>query len=504
MMTFSINIGTSAESTSYRLTGDLITTYFDSQFNPEQFDEDNFNLGDINYFPFLIKRLPDNKEGLINPTDLRDFFLSILSSTIFKVTSVTDSDVSYIGIDTLNPDNNDLKNRKILIGKRGYQLNDIITKDLIDSDYDILFYNTKDDNQQQFTTKISILSGIGNLQNSPFIQSQTIFGTQSVSFDFNSIGDISLKSDNIIINDYKLPNSASASNDKVILWDGDSMVFDNLTSQFLPSTIGTSSQSLNIFGNPTKINGYDFNFSDNRRCPIEIGDIKFGNTFSNFSISEMLQRMIYQYLPPTSTIKLLPPYEKGYVEFGELPSVSLEFTIFKRTLNTNTSTLVNMVPGTFPPITTLDYSSISATASGLITSPLNTTGVTFSITVSDGTQSTFSSTNIRGIYPYFYGFSSQASINNSNLSQLVKLVEDKSDKDIIIQPGSGFLYFIYDSDYPDLTGILDQDNNLIGGTSSPPIQTISSNNGLWVNKNFKVYRIENLTVDVPKIFKFKY
>lgn len=504
MMTFSINIGTNTETTSYMLTGELITTYFDSQFNLEQFDEDNFNLGDINYFPFLIKRLPDNKEGLINPDDLRDFFLSILSSTIFKVTSVTQSNVSYIGIDTLNPNNNDLKNRKILLGKRSYQLNDIMTKDLIDSDYDILFYNTKNDNQQQFTTKISILSGISNFQNSPFIQSQTIFGTTSVSFDFNSNGSINLSSSDILINDYKLPNSASASNGKVISWQGDSMVYDNLTTQF-PSTIGTSSQPLNIFGNPTNINGYDFSFTDNRRSPIEIGDIKFGTTFSDFSISEMLQRMVYQYLPPTSTIRLLPPHEKGYVEFGELPSVSLEFTIFKRTLNTNTTSLLNMTPGTFPAITTQEYSSITATASGLITSSLNTNGVTFSAIVSDGTQTNISSTNIRGVYPYFYGFSSP-SINNSNLSQLVKLVEDKSDKDIIIQPGSGTFYFIYDNLYGDLDEILDQNDQplIINDDFDVFTQTLSSPSGLWVNKEFIVYRIPEFSTNIPIIFKFKY
>jgi hypothetical protein len=502
MMTFSINTGTNTETTSFRLNGELVNLYSNSTFNFRQFNNFQFSLGSINYFPFLIERLPNNKNGLINPPDLRDFILSVWSSTIFKLTTTTASNIPYIGIDTLNPDDNDLKNRKILLGKKQYQSNDIVTDDLINSDYDILFYNTKNDNQQQFTTRIGLLSGNTNFQNSPFIQSQTIFGTTSVSFDFNSNGDINIISQDIEVNEFKLPNGASASDGKVISWsiDESSMIYNNLTTQ-LPSTIGTSSQALDIFGDPTNINGYDFNFTDNRKCSVEIGDIRLGENFSNFSISEILQRIVYQYLPPISTIEILPPNEKGYVEFGQTPNVVLDFSIFKRSFNTNTATLLNMIPGTFPAITTEGYSSVTGTASGLITSPLNTSGVTFSVIVGDGTQTTTSSTNIRGIYPYFYGFSSQASI--SNLSQLTKLVESKTDKNIIIQPGSGFFYFIYDDLYGDLDEILDQ-NNVVFTDFDLSTQTLSSPNGLWVNKEFKVYRINTLSTSIPIIFKFKY
>jgi hypothetical protein len=125
--------------------------------------------------------------------------------------------------------------------------------------------------------------------------------------------------------------------------------------------------------------------------------------------------------------------------------------------------------------------------------------------VSDGTQSVVSSTNIRGIYPYFYGFSSLV-INNSNLSQLLKLVEDKSNKDIIIQPGSGSFYFIYDVLYGDLDEILDQNNQqlIIGDDFEVSTQVLSSPTGLWVNKEFKVYRLFNISTITSIIFKFKY
>lgn len=508
MMTFSINTGTVTESISSQLTSDF---------------------GNQSAFNSLLVKIPDNETGFINPPDIRNLLLSTWSSTIFKLTTSTESNIPYVAIDTLNPDNNDLKERKILLGKKEYKSNEIVSDDLINTDYDIFFYNTKQDTQQQLTTRLSLLSGVTNFQNSPFIQSQTIFRTVSAgafnqfqfsnsflisfdtntntyqSFDFNSNGNFNLSSSNIIINDFKLPNSASASNEKIISWNeqDNTMVYSNLTSQ-LPSTVGTQSEPLDIFGNPTNINGFEIGFSDIRRCPIEIGDIRLGGTFSGFSISEILKRLIYQYLPPSSNIKILPPHENGYVEFGLIPQISLEFSILKRTFNTNIATLLNMIPGTYPAIISQDYSSITATASGLITSPLNTNGVNFSVTVGDGTQSTISSTNIRGIYPYYHGFSTQAIINSSGLSQLNKMIEDKSNKDIVIQPGSGFFYFIYDSLYGDLVEILNQNDNDIIITSFIFTQTLSSSEGLWVNKEFKVYRINNLSTTVPIIYKFKY
>ena len=163
-MTYSINIGENTETTSYQLTGDLSDTYFSD----------------------ILSRLPDNIEGKINPVDIRDSVLSIWSSAIFKLTTPTGSNVSYIGIDTLNPDGNDLKGKKILFGKRSFGDTDVMNNQLLTNDTDIFFYNTKRDTQQQITTRLSILSGTSNFQNAPYIQSQVIGLTSAVSFDFNT------------------------------------------------------------------------------------------------------------------------------------------------------------------------------------------------------------------------------------------------------------------------------------------------------------------------------
>lgn len=482
-MTFSINQGENTESNAYQLTGDT---------------------GTGSSFEFILKTLEDNEIGNINPIDIRTAVLSSCSSNVLKITNITSSNTSYIGIDTLNPDNNDLKGKKILLGKRGFQNNDLIKDELLESDNDIIFWNTKSDNQQQITTKISLLSGTDKdkFTIAPFIQSQSIFATQSLSFDFISQnGDVNMisGSGSLNINGLKLPNGESASNNRVLTWNSsqNSIVFDSISSN-LGSEIGTQSETLEIFGKPTNLNGYSLEFSDNRRCPIEIGDLKLGETFEDFSISEILKRIVYKYLPPFSRLRLIS-HPDGYAEVGTFPSVVLEYSIFKRTRNTEVALLLNMIPGSSPAIQTPFYSSITGTASGLVPSFLGTTGVTFSVTVGDGQETTVTSTNIRGIFPYYYGFSTKESISNNDLLGLTKLVEDKSDKSIIIQPDSGFFYFLYDSDY----GVLGTVSNSSISSLTHSNSTLSSPNGFWTNKEFKIYKL-GLSTNTQIILEFKY
>jgi hypothetical protein len=68
----------------------------------------------------------------------------------------------------------------------------------------------------------------------------------------------------------------------------------------------------------------------------------------------------------------------------------------------------------------------------------------FSITVSDGTQ-TSSLTQSILIYPYFYGFSEQLIINVNAMVGLTKKVEYKGDKIIDISGSGNFT--IYDNSY---------------------------------------------------------
>lgn len=474
MTTFSINTGQVTESTSYPLTGDLSDSNFVS----------------------ILERLEDNLSGQINPVDIRDSILSLWSNTTFKITSITQSNIRYIGFDTINPLNNDIKDRKILIGKRSNSFGDTLNDGILQSDSDIIMYNTKLENTQQIRTKINILAS-QNFDNSTFIQSQVLFGTSSISFDFiNNSGNINTEG-LTIINDLIVPPGVSASSGKVIIKNQNSANWGNIAIQ-TPSDIGVTFSELNIYGDPIKVNGYDINFTDSRKSPIEIGDIRLGETFDNINFNDMLRRIIYSYLSVTTDIRIIEPFSSGVVELGTRPNVILEYTINKKTNITGIIQLVNMIPSSAPAILSNNYQSVTATASGLIINPLTSSGVTFSVVVSDGIQQSQSSTNIRGVVPYFWGLLNTG-LNNLSLQSLNKLIEDKSDKSINIS-GSGNLFFLYDSSYGPLLNIFE--NGVIDNSFSSNTITLSSNS--WTNRQFIVYIKNGFSSQFPVSYKFEY
>jgi hypothetical protein len=504
MSTYSINISnifpfiSPTETTSYFLTGDLGTS-------------SNFRL--------LLDRLPDNLDKLIEPRDLRDLMLSITDSIGFKQTKLTSSNIEYIGIDAGNPINRDLK-RKILLGKNSFSgtfsYSDPQTMHvmlgLTGSDSDVFIYNTKNDTQQQVRTRIQILSGTNYSLNNqmPYIQSQVVQGlSESRSFDFvNPIGDINMGSDqfgNININSITFSNiqqlQSQQSNDKVLIWNGTEMEFGDL---ILPITnnLGTQSDPLFILGNPTNLNGYSLEFTDSRKSSFLVGDIQYGSTFSNSPLEEMLRRIIYDYSPPTSSVEILPPFNLGVAEVGSFPAPIIKWSINKKTLPTLQTSLTNMIPGSYPPITNSGYQTISGQSNGVVISPIGTQSTTFSVIVSDGTQSNTSSTSIKGIYPYFWGFSDLITMTTIGLQNLQKFILEEGDKEVEVF-GQGNFYFIYPSDYNNLVDIKDQNNSSIIGSFSTSTQNFSSPFGLWAGKLFKVYKIENIIQNTPVIWSFE-
>jgi hypothetical protein len=219
MSTYSINISTPIESTSY-------------------------NLSDSTQFDSLLNRLPDNLNKLINPRDLRDVMLSLWSSVPFKITSASGSTNKYIGIDTGNTSGDrDLK-KKILIGKRAFSgtfsydtSHDILNNTLYNSDVDIFLYNTKGDNVQQIRTRVLFISGVNidNFGNSPYIQSQVVSLPESLSLDIvNPSGNIDIDSGfgNVFINSITFSTinqlSSVTSNDKVLLLENTGMLWGDL------------------------------------------------------------------------------------------------------------------------------------------------------------------------------------------------------------------------------------------------------------------------------------
>jgi hypothetical protein len=488
----------------------------------------------------ILENLKDNEEHYLTPKYLRDMFISLWDSNVFKPTTTSGSNIEYIGIDSgisddllLKP-NRDLEVNKILIGKRSYSgtqsylpSHDIMSDKLVSSDIDLFFTNTKLDIDSQRNTRVVFLAGTNTnlFTTAPYLQAQVLStpnGSQSLSFDIvnsSTNGDINFYSHGIdhfgndvniggivSINDVVFPTIATSSNSSTngrVLIDRNSVLNWEIIKFPQRDYIGITGSLLNIHGTPVNLNNYSLEFTDSRPIPIPIGDITLGVNFDKMSIAEVLEKIIYPYLAPKCTISL--NNSNGYVEVGSYPNIKLNYSITKRTLKTLPTKFTNMIPSTYPPITNDGQTTVSGIVRGIVISPVTATMSTFTIKVNDGTTSNSASTSISGIYPYFYGFTSSNTLTVFGLESMTKVVEPKGDKtfDLI---GSGNFFFAYDSDYGPLNSIINQDNIDIFATFSTSTKILSSPTGLWASKEYIIYKWSNVTQIGPpsENFDFKY
>lgn len=487
----------------------------------------------------VLENLKDNEEYYLMPRYLRDMFISVWDSTVFKPTYAAGSSIEYIGIDSgladdlLQKPNRDLDINKILIGKRSYSgthsydiSHDIMTDSLISSDIDLFFNNTRADIEYQKNTRVVFLSGTNTIlfNTAPYLQSQVVslFGvSQSLSFDIvnnSSRGNISFLSQGIdffgndmnsggtvSINNIVFPTIASSSNSS----NGMSLIDRNGLLNWEKITfpqrdfIGITGSLLNIHGSPVNSNGHSLEFTDSRPIPITIGDITLGTTFNGMSIADVLRKIVYPYLAPSCTLSL--NNSTGYVEVGTYPDIKVNYSITKKTKPTLPTKLINMIPGTYAPITTNEQTTISGVARGVIISPVTATMSTFTIKVNDGTSNNSASATVTGIYPYFYGFTSSNTLTVAALQSMTKVVEPKGDKTFDLVGGGNF-FFAYDADYGLLSSIFDNDNINIFATFSTSTKILSSPTGLWTSKEYRIYKWSNVSQIGPpsENFDFKY
>ena len=467
----------------------------------------------------VLQELPDNTQKLISPKDVRDAFLTSWANSTFKITTPSITGIEYIGIDSSNPSDRDVK-KKIFIGKRSFGNLDIMSDSLINSsNADIFLYNTRIDTVSNTTTRVMILSGtnFGTFNSSPYFQSQVVSGvylgvTNSLSLDFvnpYSNGDVNIGSSfsTISINTITFPglteSSASASNDRTLMYEDGKLAWSDIVYPPV-SYIGATSTVTNIYGSPVNINGYPIELTDTRKVPITFGDIVLGSTFNNDAVSDVIKRMLYPYLAPLCSISILPPYSSGYVEVGTYPTPTIQYSITKRSLPTLLTSLSNMIPSVYPAITTLGQNVVTSTSNGVVISPITGTSTHFKISVTDGTQSNSATASLTGVYPYFYGFSSLSSMTSIGLASLSKLVEYKGDKNVDIT-GTNSFYFVYDYDYGTLSNIYDSYGNTVSGSfSTPTTAYFSSPTGLWASKQFYVYKSNSLGVVGPPSENFQF
>ena len=193
------------------------------------------------------------------------------------------------------------------------------------------------------------------------------------------------------------------------------------------------------------------------------------------------------------------------MEVGTYPTPTIQFTVFKKSLPTQATTLTNMIPGVFPAITTAQYSQQTSTSNGIVISPITASTTQFVVGVSDGVGTASASVGITGLYPYFYGFSPLTTMTTAGLLPLTKKIEDYGDK-VYDYTGAGNMYFIYPKDYGTLSNIFDNYGVTISASFSSTTQIFSSPTGLWASEEFRVYQWNSApTIFLPsQNFEFRY
>lgn len=474
---------------------------------------------------YVYKDIIDNTQKLIEPKKIRDAILSIWDSIPYKETNLTNSNIYYIGLDST-------LNKKNFFGKREFNDIEIMNDTLLNSDVDTFFYNTKSDNKSQLSTKIRLLSGTNSamLNSSPTITTNYVKGLtySTMNMSINTNGDINISSrgrdfwtgldtnssGNVIINDIPFPtyedNIENPLDSKILTWTGSYLTWSNIDVE-LTGYVGITGSELNLYGENVKLNGYSLDFTDDRWTPINIGDIKMGDSFSGESLVDILGKIIYKYQPPRCEIKV---DGESYLEVGTDPKIFLNWRLYKITKKTKPTKFTNIIPSNYPPIIEENSLVVDGRSEGVVITPLQNTQSHFSIImeeeddrdengvlISSGNIVSVT-TSIWGIYPFFFGVSTASNINNKELKNLNKLVEPKSNKEYDFW-GDGNLYFIYDSEYGPLTSILDSSNNNITGSFSMTTSVLSSPDGYWQSKEFNVYYMSSIGLIEPsEIFKF--
>lgn len=482
----------------------------------------------------VLRDLPDNTAKLISPRDVRDAFLTTWASSAFKQTR-NSSGTEYIGIDSGDPANRDIK-QKILLGKRNFGNQDIMNDSLLNNtDADIFIYNTKPDSSSQNVTRMAFLAGtVSSLYpTSPYIEASV----NSDTIDLNitnpqTNGGINLFSStgNVVINGIKFPRvseNASATNGKILRYVGNYpngyLKWDS--SNVAISQLGVAGVRTDIYGGTVSLNGYELEFINNTLTPTKVGGVPAGVSFSNGSfnggkwpLSEVIRQILYPKVPPAISVSAINVATGlPYAELGLTSSITFNWnmTIYPR--------------GPFEYVT--DYYIRART--GNINTPANPTvavkdrhfglsfsglpGKTFSNTVKDFIAGSYSSptfsfytffvsdvpgftassfpagfsysatASVQHVYPIYYGFSTQEFNNSvgSNFTEVASSLNKyiapypgtSASFTIDVPAGEGYFYFIHQSSTftTPISKVYDGNGFLIHDSSNLGFSFFSSN-----------------------------
>ena len=486
----------------------------------------------------VIQNLPDNTSKLISPRNVRDAFLTVWASSPIKQTT-NSSGTEYIGIDSGNPADRDIK-QKIFLGKRSFGSQEILTNDLLSKsdNVDIFIYNTKPDSASQSITRMAFLAGTESslYTNAPYIGSE--YNSVSNSLDFvvrnpQLSGGINLFSDTgyVSINGIKFPKvseNSAATNDKILRYVGNYpngyLKWDS--SNVAISQLGDPLKTTNIYGGTVSLNGYELEFVNPDMTSTAVGGVPSGFSFSATSfngkkwpLSEVIRKILYPKVGPSITVSVYSSTGLPYVELASTASISMNYrlTIYPRNEKEYISDyVISTQVGSSTPVKSSNYgmsfsgvpgTSFNGSVSNLLaasySSPTYSNYVFSAADIWSPNQITHTSwplffsysatASIQHVYPVYYGFTSSNIINSTTFDNAVKSLNKyvgpypgASASLSIEYVGSGYFYFIHQSatfDTPistiqDPNGFIIHDSSLL---SQSFLSDDSKSNGLTIN-----------------------
>lgn len=475
----------------------------------------------------VIQNLPDNTSKLITPRDVRDAFLTVWASSPIKQTT-NSSGTEYIGIDSGNPADRDIK-QKIFLGKRSFGSQEIITGGLLSKsdNVDIFIYNTKPDSASQSITRMAFLAGTESslYTNAPYIGSE--YNSVSNSLDFvvrnpQISGGINLFSDTgyVSINGIKFPKvveNSAATNDKILRYVGNYpngyLKWDS--SNVAISKLGDSTKTTNIYGGTVSLNGYELEFVNNDMTSTAVGGVPSGFSFSATSfidvngngkkwpLSEVIRKILYPKVGPSITVSVYSSTGLPYVELASTASISMNYkmTIYPRNQKEYISDyVISTQVGSSLAVKSSNYGmsfsgvpgtgfdgSVSNLLAASYSSPTYSNYVFSAADIWSPTQITHTSwpnfgfsysatASIQHVYPVYYGFTSSNIEDSTTFDNAVKSLNKYvgpypgvSASLSIEYTGSGYFYFIHQG----ATGSI--------GSFDTPISTIQDPNGFIIH-----------------------
>ena len=229
--------------------------------------------------------------------------------------------------------------------------------------------------------------------------------------------------------------------------------------------------------------------------PTTIGGISAGSTFSNKTMQEMWDMLLYPYQPPAFTSFSRTNLSSTY-ELGETVAIGSQTFTWVTSNSSNVSANTITIVQNVAPTTTLYGPAANTGSSALTVSTAYSAGTSstvtlYTITGYNTSGSSFSSTISRSWRPrIYYGTSSSTTLNEAGIEGLTSSPLASGFAGTYSFAAGNYKYFCYPSSFGTATTFKDSSTNL--DVAMEAVYVVSVTNAFGVTQNYNVHRTTNI------------